>query len=41
MKDLISNTSIDSVISHDEFILINIVIKDYDDMNQEIKNLKT
>ena len=41
MKVLISNTSIHSVISHDEFILINIVIKDYDDMNQEIKNLKT
>ena len=41
MKDLISNTSIDSVISHDEFVLINNVIKDHDDMKQEIKNLKT
>ena len=37
---LISNTLIDSVISHDEFVLTNNVLKDYDDMKKEIKNLK-
>ena len=31
---------IDSVISHDEFVLINNVRKEYDDMKEEIKNLK-
>ena len=37
---LISNPLIDSVISHDEFVLTNNVLKDYDDMKEEIKNLK-
>ena len=27
--------------SHDEFVLINKVLKEYDDMKEEIKNLKT
>ena len=32
---------IDSVISHDEIILINNVVKEYEEMKVEIKNLKT
>ena len=32
---------IDSVISHDILVLINIVLKEYNEMNEEIKNLKT
>ena len=38
---LISKAFIDSDISHDEFVLINNVLKEYDDMKEEIKNLKT
>ena len=38
---LISNVLIDSVISHDEFDLINNVQKEYDEMKEEIKNLIT
>ena len=38
---LISKALIDSVISHDEFFLINNVLKDYDKMEKELKNLKT
>ena len=38
---LISKALIDSVISHDEFVLINNVLNEYDDMKEEIKNLKT
>ena len=38
---LISKTLIDSNISHDEFVLINNVQKEYDDMKEEIKNLKS
>ena len=38
---LISNALIDSVISHNEFILINNVLKEYNKMKEEIKNLKT
>ena len=38
---LISNVLIDSVISHDEFVLINNVQKEYDEMKEEIKNLIT
>ena len=34
---LISKTFIDSVISHDEFVLINDVLKEYDDMKEKIK----
>ena len=38
---LISKALIDSVISHDEFVLINNVLKKYNKMKEEIKNLKT
>ena len=38
---LISKALIDSNISHDEFVLINNVLKEYEDMTGEIKNLKT
>ena len=38
---LISKILIDSNISHDEFISINNVLKEYDDMKEQIKNLKT
>ena len=41
IKILISKTLIDSNISHDEFVLINNVLKEYNDMKEEIKNLKT
>ena len=37
---LISKGLIDSNISHDEFVLINNVLKEYDNMKEEIKNLK-
>ena len=30
-----------SIFSHNEFILINNVQKEYDEMKEEIKNLKT
>ena len=32
---------IDSVISHDEFVLINKALKEYNKMTEEMKNLKT
>ena len=38
---LISKALIDSNISHDEFLLINNVLKEYDKMKEEIKNLKS
>ena len=38
---LTSESLIDSVICHDEFILINDVIKEYNEIKEEIKNLKT
>ena len=41
LEVLISKTLIDSIISHDEFVLINNVLKEYDKMKEEIKNLKT
>ena len=31
----------DSVISHDKFVLINNLLKEYDEMKEEIKNWKT
>ena len=40
LEVLISKALIDSNISHDEFVLIN-VIREYDDMKEEIKNMKT
>ena len=41
MEVLISEDLIDSRISHEEFILVNNVLKEYDDMKEAIKNLKT
>ena len=38
---LFSNTLIDSVISHDEFVLIINALKEYSEMKEEIKYLKT
>ena len=39
---LISKALIDSVVSHDEFVLINnILIIEYNEMTEEIKNLKS
>ena len=38
---LISKALINSDISHDEFILINHVLKQLDDLREEIKKLKT
>ena len=38
---LISKTLINSVITHDVFVLVNSVLKEYNDMTEEIKNLKT
>ena len=38
IEALISKALIDSFISHDEFVLINNVLKEYDAMKEEIKN---
>ena len=38
---LISKALIDSYISDDKFVSINNVLREYDEMNQEIKNLET
>ena len=38
---LISKALIDSLISHDGFVLINIMLKEYNKIKEEIKNLKT
>ena len=35
---LLSKTLIDSNISHDEFVLINDVLKDFSDMKEDMKN---
>ena len=35
-----SKTLIDSVISHDEFLLINNFLKEFNEVKEEIKNLK-
>ena len=37
---LISKALIDSVTSHDEFVLINNILKEYNEMKEEIKNVK-
>ena len=37
---LVSKSLIDSFISHDEFVLIDNVLKHYDEMKEEMKNLK-
>ena len=41
IKVLISKALIDSVISHDEFVLINNAQKQYNDIKEELKNFKT
>ena len=41
MEALISKALIDSVISNAEFVLIKNVLKQYDEMEEEIKNLRT
>ena len=41
MERLIFKALVDSNISNDEFVLINNVLKEYDDSKKEIKNLKT
>ena len=38
---LISKALIDSVISHDGFILINNLLKEHNKIKEEFKNLKT
>ena len=38
---LICKTLVDSFVSHDEFVLINNVTKEYDEIKEEIKNGKT
>ena len=38
---LISKALIDANISNDEYILINNVLKEFDNMKEEIKKLKT
>ena len=40
IENLISRALIDTVISHDEFLWIN-VLKEYNKMQQEIKNFTT
>ena len=40
IEALICKTLIDSNITHDEFVLINNVPKEYDDLKEETKNLK-
>ena len=39
IKVLISKALVDSVISHDEFVLIKNVLKEYDKMKEETKDL--
>ena len=41
IKVLISKALIDTNISHDEFVLINNVLEEYDNIKEEIKNLET
>ena len=41
IEALISKALIDSAISHDKFVLINNILKEYNEMKEEIKNLKT
>ena len=41
IENFISKDLIDSVVSLDELVSINNVLKEYDDMKEEIKNLKT
>ena len=36
---LISKALANSCVSHEEFVLVNDVLKEYDDMKEEIRNL--
>ena len=38
---LIFKALMDSVISHDEFVLVDNALKEYNEMKEQIKNLKT
>ena len=38
---LVSKVLIDSNIIHDEFVVINNVLKEYNEMKEETKNIKT
>ena len=38
---LISKAFVDSYISHDEFVSVNNVLREYDEMEEEIKNSET
>ena len=38
---LISKALMDSFISHDEFVLVDNALKEYNEMKEQIKNLKT
>ena len=40
IKVLISKALVNSVISHDEFVLINNALKEYNKIKEEIKNLE-
>ena len=41
MKILISNALIDSYFSQHEFVSVNNVLREYDHMEEEVKNLKS
>ena len=41
METLISEALIDLKVTHDEFVLINNVLIEYDDMKKEIKKIST
>ena len=41
IKVLISKVFIDSNISHDELVLISNVLKEYENLKEEVKNLNT
>ena len=41
IESLSSNVLIDPYISYNEFVLVNNVLKEYDDLKEEIENLKT
>ena len=41
MEVLISKALINSNTSHDELVLVNNILKQYDNMKKEIRNLKT
>ena len=41
INSLICKALIDSYIGHDEFVMVNTVLREYDDMKKEIKTLNT